>query len=62
MEIIDLNRKINKAINNFEDELDLNNFGLYIDPKPLKAWEEPEEIDEIVVDEQEEYKELDFSS
>ena len=61
MEIIDLNRKINKAIDNFEDGLDLNNFGLHIEPKPLKAWEQPEE-DEIVIDEQEEYEELDFSS
>ena len=66
MDIIDLNRKIKKVITRFEDELDLNNFGLYIDPEPLKAWEEPEELDEIVIDEQqeeeEEYKELDFSS
>jgi len=61
MEIIDLNRKINKAIDNFEDGLDLNNFGLHIEPEPLKAWEQPEE-DEIVIDEQEEYEELDFSS
>ena len=58
----DLNRKIKKVISRFEDELDLNNFGLYIDPKPLKAWEEPES-DEIVIDEQEEerYEELNFS-
>ena len=62
MDIIDLNRKIKKVITRFEDKLDLNNFGLYIDPEPLKAWEEPEELDEIVIDEQEEYKELDFSS
>ena len=63
MDIIDLNRKIKKVITRFEDKLDLNNFGLYIDPEPLKAWEEPEELDEIVIDEQqeEEYKELDFS-
>ena len=59
----DLNRKIKKVISRFEDELDLNNFGLYIDPKPLKSWEEPEELDEIDIDEQEEerYEELNFS-
>ena len=62
MNIKDLDRKINKVVTRFEDELDLNNFGLYIDPSPLKAWEEPKEIDEIVIDEQEEYEELDFSS
>ena len=64
MDIKDLHRKIKKVVTSFEDELDLNNFGLYIDPKPLKSWEEPES-DEIVIDEQqeqeEEYKELDFS-
>ena len=60
----DLNRKIEKVVTRFEDKLDLNNFGLYIDPKPLKAWEEPEELDEIVIDEQQEeerYEELNFS-
>tara|TARA_Y100001951_G_C11126249_1_gene175650 strand:- start:79 stop:264 length:186 start_codon:yes stop_codon:yes gene_type:complete len=61
MEIKDLHRKINKAIDNFEDGLDLNNFGLHIDPKPLKSWEQPES-EEIVIEEQEEYEELDFSS
>ena len=62
MDIIDLNRKIKKVVTRFEDKLDLNNFGLYIDPEPLKAWEEPES-DEIVIDEQEEerYEELNFS-
>jgi len=62
MDIIYLNRKIKKVITRFEDELDLNNFGLRIDPEPLRHWEEPEP-DEIVIDEQqeEEYKELDFS-
>ena len=59
----DLDRKIKKVVTRFEDELDLNNFGLHIEPEPLKAWEEPEELDEIVIDEQEEerYEELNFS-
>ena len=63
MEIKDLQRKINKVVTRFEDKLDLNNFGLHIEPEPLKAWEQPEE-DEIVIDEQEEerYEELNFSS
>ena len=58
----DLKRKIKKVVTRFEDELDLNNFGLRIDPEPLKSWEQPES-DEILIDEQqeEEYKELDFS-
>ena len=62
MDIIDLNRKIKKVITRFEDELDLNNFGLRIDPEPLRHWEEPK-ADEIVIDEQEEerYEELNFS-
>ena len=61
MDIKDLQRKIKKVVTSFEDELDLNNFGLYIDPKPLKSWEEPES-DEIIIDEEEEYEELNFSS
>ena len=63
MDIIDLNRKIKKVITRFEDELDLNNFGLRIDPEPLRHWEEPKS-DEILIDEQEEerYEELNFSS
>ena len=58
----DLKRKIKKVVTRFEDELDLNNFGLHIEPEPLKSWEQPES-DEILIDEQqeEEYKELDFS-
>ena len=64
MDIIDLNRKIKKVVTRFEDELDLNNFGLRIDPEPLRHWEEPES-DEIVIGEQQEeerYEELNFSS
>ena len=59
----DLKRKIKKVVTRFEDELDLNNFGLHIEPEPLKSWEQPES-DEILIDEQEEerYEELNFSS
>ena len=61
MNIIDLDKEIDKAFSNFEDKLDLSNFSLWIDPEPLKVWDKVEE-DEIVIDEQqEEYEELDFS-
>ena len=62
MNIIDIDKEIDKAFSKFEDKLDLSNFSLWIDPEPLKVWDKVEE-DEIVIDEQqEEYEELDFSS
>ncbi len=62
MNINDLDKEIDKAFSIFEDKLDLSNFSLWIEPKPLKVWDEVEDDDVVVDEQQEEYKELDFSS
>ena len=62
MNINDLEMKIDKAFSEFEDKLDLSNFSLWIDPEPLKVWDEVEDDEVVVEEQQEEYVELDFSS
>ena len=62
MSINNLETEIDKAFSEFEDKLDLSNFSLWIDPEPLKVWDEVEDDDVVVDEQQEEYKELDFSS
>ena len=62
MNINNLEKEIDKAFSRFDDKLEENNFGLWVEPKPLKAWDKVEEDDVIVEEEQDEYEELDFST
>lgn len=60
----DLQRKIDKAFNNFNTKLDASNFGLHIYPRNLKVWDDPELEDEVDIDEEEseeDLEELNFS-
>ena len=61
MSINNLEKEIDQAFTDFQDKLDQSNFSLWIDPEPLKVWDKVEEEDVIVDEQEEEYKELDFS-
>ena len=60
MNINNLEKEIDKAFSRFDDKLEENNFGLWVEPKPLKVWDEVEDDDVVVDEQQEEYEELDF--
>ena len=59
----ELQRKIDKAFYGLDTRLDANNFGLFIDPRQLKVWDDPLlEEEEVVEEEEEDIEELNFSS
>ena len=57
MDIKHLHKEIDNLFSDFEKQLDENNFGLYIEPQPLKP------NDDVKVEqEDEDPKELDFNT
>jgi len=55
MDINDLDKEIDDMFDKFNNTLDVNNFGLYIDPQPLNP------DDDVEIEQQNETKELNFS-
>lgn len=55
MDINDLDKEIDDMFDKFNNTLDVNNFGLYIDPQPLNP------NDDVEIEQDNETKELDFS-
>jgi len=51
----DLDKEIDDMFDKFNNTLDVNNFGLYIDPQPLNP------NDDVEIEQQNETKELNFS-
>ena len=57
----ELTQEIDKAFEDFYDQLDRNLFGLYINPKPLRPKDDVKTGRKFKEQEEEEPKELDFS-
>ena len=57
----ELTQEIDKAFEDFYDQLDRNLFGLYINPKPLRPKDDIKTGRKFKEQEEEEPKELDFS-
>lgn len=55
MDINDLDKEIDDMFDKFNNTLDVNNFGLYIDPQPLNP------DDDVEIEQDDETKELNFS-
>jgi len=55
MDINDLDKEIDDMFDKFNNTLDVNNFGLYIDPQPLNP------DDDVEIEQDNETKELNFS-
>lgn len=55
MDINDLDKEIDDMFDKFNNTLDVNNFGLYIDPQPLNP------NDDVEIEQDDETKELNFS-
>ena len=55
MDINDLDKEIDNMFDKFNNTLDVNNFGLYIDPQPLNP------NDDVEIEQDDETKELNFS-
>jgi len=55
MDMNDLDKEIDDMFDKFSNTLDVNNFGLYIDPQPLNP------DDDVEIEQDNETKELNFS-